>query len=150
MFPLRGARFSRCSRDLDVLRAQRIMDFFILITQKSMRSEKPITLSAPCCCHFFSSKKDAIICINNVIPATNLSLKLHMHFIHSPTREIQIYFHSCMANSKRKFKLLCHKLLSSLKCIKIRTAFRVFNLVLWFYFVFILKTGLNGLVHCNF
>ena len=39
-----------------------------------------------------------------------MSVKLDMHFIHSTTREIQIYFASCMANSKRKFKLLCAKL----------------------------------------
>ena len=45
--------------------------------------------------------------------------KLYMHFIHSPTREIQIYFRSCMANSKRKFSLLCHTLSSSLKYIKV-------------------------------
>ena len=57
---------------------------------------------------------------------------------------------SCMANSKRKFKLLCHKLSSSLKYIKVRTALRVFNLVLWFPFLFLLETGPNGLVHCNF
>ena len=74
-----------------------------------------------------------------------------MHFIHSLTCEIQIYFRSCMANSKRKFKLLCHKLSSSLKYIKVQTALCVFNLVLWFYFVFLLEMGLNGLVaHCNF
>ena len=47
-----------------------------------------------------------------------LSVKLDMHFIHTTTCEIQIYFHSCMANSKRKFKLLCAKLSSSLKYIK--------------------------------
>ena len=56
-----------------------------------------------------------------------------MHFIYSPTREIQLYFRSCMANSKRKFNLLCHKPSSSLKYIKVRTALRVFYLVLWFY-----------------
>ena len=43
-----------------------------------------------------------------------------MHLIHSPTRKIQIYFHGCMANSKRKFKLLCPKLSSSLKYIEVR------------------------------
>ena len=36
-------RFVLCSRDLDVLRAQRIIGFFILITHKSARSENPIT-----------------------------------------------------------------------------------------------------------
>ena len=41
MFSLRDLRFVFCSRDLDVLRAQRIMDFFILITHKSTRSEIP-------------------------------------------------------------------------------------------------------------
>ena len=35
--------FFLSSRDLDVLRAQRIMGFFILITHKSMRSENGIT-----------------------------------------------------------------------------------------------------------
>ena len=43
MFSLRDPRFVFCSRDLDVLRAQRIMDFCMLITHKSMRSENPIT-----------------------------------------------------------------------------------------------------------
>ena len=56
--------------------------------------------------YFLSTKKDTIICINNIIPSTNLSVKLDKHFIHSTTREIQIYFCSCMANYKRKFKLL--------------------------------------------
>ena len=47
-----------------------------------------------------------VICVNNVIPGTNLSaVKLDMHFIHTPTREIQ--------NAK---------LSSSLKYIKVRTA----------------------------
>ena len=40
MFSLRDLRFVLCSRDLDALRAQRIMGFF-LITHKSTRSEKP-------------------------------------------------------------------------------------------------------------
>ena len=43
MFLLRDLRFVFCSRDLDVLRAQRIIGFFILITHKSTRSENPIT-----------------------------------------------------------------------------------------------------------
>ena len=43
MFSLRDLRSVLCSRDLDVLHAQRIMDFFILITLKSMRLENPIT-----------------------------------------------------------------------------------------------------------
>ena len=43
MFSLRDLRFVLCSRDLDMLRAQRIIGFFILITHKSTRSEKPIT-----------------------------------------------------------------------------------------------------------
>ena len=43
MFSLRYLRFVLCSRDLDVLRAQRIMGFFSLITHKSMRSENLIT-----------------------------------------------------------------------------------------------------------
>ena len=68
--------------------------------------------------------------LHTCIPTSNLSVKLDMHFIHSPTRENQVYFPSCMANSKRNFKLLCH--------------------LIWFYFVILLKTGLNSLVHCNF
>ena len=43
MFSLRDLRFVLCSRDLDVLRAQRIMGFFDLITHKSTRSENAIT-----------------------------------------------------------------------------------------------------------
>ena len=35
MFSLRDLRFVLCSRDLDVLGAQRIMGFFILITHKN-------------------------------------------------------------------------------------------------------------------
>ena len=42
MFSLHDLRFVLCSLDLDVLRAQRIIGFFILITHKSTRSEKPI------------------------------------------------------------------------------------------------------------
>ena len=48
-----------------------------------------------------------------------------MHFIHLTTREIQIYFCSCMANSQRKFKLLCIKLSSSLKYINVQRALRL-------------------------
>ena len=83
-----------------------------------------------------------LICVNNVIPGTNLSVKLDMHFIHSTTRKIQIYFCSCIANSKRKFKLLCAKPSPSLKT----SAY----LFLWFYFVALLGVGPNGLVCCNF
>ena len=43
MFSLRDLRFLFCSLDLDVLRAQRSMGFFILITHKSTRSESSIT-----------------------------------------------------------------------------------------------------------
>ena len=43
MFSLCDLRFVLCSRDLDVLRAQRFMTFFILITHKSTRSENLIT-----------------------------------------------------------------------------------------------------------
>ena len=39
MLSLPDLRLVLCSRDLDVLRAQRIMGFFILITHKSTRSE---------------------------------------------------------------------------------------------------------------
>ena len=48
MFSLRDLRFVLCSRDLDVLRAQRIMGFFILITHKSTRSENQITWLGTC------------------------------------------------------------------------------------------------------
>ena len=47
------------------------------------------------------------------VPQVNVSrvnTALDMHFIHSTTREIQIYFRSFMANSKTNFKLLCAKL----------------------------------------
>ena len=44
MFSLRDLCFVFCSRDLDVLRAQRIIGFFILITHKSTGSENRITL----------------------------------------------------------------------------------------------------------
>ena len=43
MFSLRELRFALGSRDLDLLRAQRIIGIFILISHKSTRSEKPIT-----------------------------------------------------------------------------------------------------------
>ena len=39
MLSLRDLRFVLCSRDLDVLRAQRIIGFFILITHKPTGSE---------------------------------------------------------------------------------------------------------------
>ena len=42
MFSLLDLCFFLCSLDLDVLHAQRIMGFFILITHKSTRSENPI------------------------------------------------------------------------------------------------------------
>ena len=43
MFSLRDLHFALCSFELDVLRAQRIIGFFIFITHKSTRSEDPIT-----------------------------------------------------------------------------------------------------------
>ena len=42
MFSLLDLHFVLCSRDLHVLRAQRIIDVFILITHKAARSENPI------------------------------------------------------------------------------------------------------------
>ena len=46
MFSLHELRFVICSRDLDVLRAQRIIGFFLYLnTHKSTRSEKPVTCS---------------------------------------------------------------------------------------------------------
>ena len=69
---------------------------------------------------------------NNVIPSTNLSVKLDMHFIHLMTHEIQIYFCGCMANSKRKFNVLCAKLSSSLKYIKVHVRMAL-HLLTYFY-----------------
>ena len=43
MFSLRDLRFVLFSRDLDVLRAQRIIGFFMLITHNSTRSKNAIT-----------------------------------------------------------------------------------------------------------
>ena len=43
MFSLRDLRFVLCSRDLDVLPAQRIIGFFIFITHNSTRSENAVT-----------------------------------------------------------------------------------------------------------
>ena len=43
VFLLRDLRFVLCSRDLDVLRAQRIIGFLILITHKSARLENTVT-----------------------------------------------------------------------------------------------------------
>ena len=43
MFSPRVLRFVLCSLDLEVLRAQRIMDFFILVTHKLTRSKNSIT-----------------------------------------------------------------------------------------------------------
>ena len=42
MFSLRDLRFALCSLHLDVLRAQRIIGFSILITHKATRSENLI------------------------------------------------------------------------------------------------------------
>ena len=84
---------------------------------------------------------------NNVIHGTNLAVKLDMYFFHLTIREIQICFHSSMANSKRKLELLCGKLSSCLKYMEVRTALRLF---LWFYFVALSGAGPNGLVRCNF
>ena len=44
-----------------------------------------------------------LICVNNVIPGTNLSVKLDMHFIHLTTHEIQIYFRSCIAKENSSY-----------------------------------------------
>ena len=45
MFSLHDLRFVFCSRDLDVLGAQRIIAFFILITHKPTKSKNPIIWS---------------------------------------------------------------------------------------------------------
>ena len=54
-----------------------------------------------------------------------------MHIIHLMTHEIQIYFRSCMANSKRKFKLLCAKLSSNSKYIKVTNGYLFVFMVLF-------------------
>ena len=41
MFSLLDLSFLLSSSDLDILRVQRIMGFFVLVTHKSMRSEDP-------------------------------------------------------------------------------------------------------------
>ena len=43
MFSQQDLRFVLCSRDLDVLRAQRIIGFFIINTQKLTKFGNPIT-----------------------------------------------------------------------------------------------------------
>ena len=56
MFSLRDLRFLLCSFYLDVLRAQRIIGFFILITHNPTRSEIPSQMSCstlPDWCHAF-------------------------------------------------------------------------------------------------
>ena len=52
MFLLRDLCFMHCSLDFDVLRAQRIMGFFILITHKSTKSENLITWKYRYFCFF--------------------------------------------------------------------------------------------------
>ena len=46
MFSLCDLRFLLCSRDLDVLCAQRFIGFFVLITHKPTRSGNPITVDS--------------------------------------------------------------------------------------------------------
>ena len=84
------------------------------------------------------------MCINNVIPTSNLSVKLGMHFIHSPTRKIQIYMYirSCMAKKFQKkitASILCHKL-SSTMLFKICQGTNGFNASL---------ISLNMVLFCN-
>ena len=43
MFLLRDLRFVLCSRDHDVLCAQKVIGSFILVTHKSLGSENPFT-----------------------------------------------------------------------------------------------------------
>ena len=45
MFSLRDLRFVLCSRDLNVVRAQRIMGFLSYFTHKSTRSENHMVTS---------------------------------------------------------------------------------------------------------
>ena len=65
-------------------------------TQELVMSDRKLILTMDKILHSFSPSyllRDTIICVNNVIPGTNLSVKLDMHFVHSTTRGIQIYFH---------------------------------------------------------
>ena len=55
MFSLRDLHLVLCSRDLNVVRAQRIIGFFILITHKSMRSENPIIWKSTQVLNFLST-----------------------------------------------------------------------------------------------
>ena len=48
-----------CSRDLDVLRAQRIIGFFSLITHKSTGSENPIARKSS----FTELRKEVLVCV---------------------------------------------------------------------------------------
>ena len=66
MFSLLDLRFVFCSRDLDVLRAQRIIAVFIFITHKSTRSAILIT-----CLNFALFISAFLSCYCNVPPCTS-------------------------------------------------------------------------------
>ena len=66
MFSLLDLRFVLCSRDLDVLRAQRIIAVFIFITHKSTRSAILIT-----CLKFALFISAFLSCYCNVPPCTS-------------------------------------------------------------------------------
>ena len=95
--------------------------------------------------YFFSNK---IICINNFIPATNLSVKLDMHFIHSLTHEIQIYLSNCVAFPKEDSShcLLNFLVWNTSRYKQLYTCLFLFMVL----FCNFLGAGLNSLVHCNF
>ena len=69
MSSLGDLRLLHCSRDLDVLGAQRIIGFLILITHKSARSQNPIS------CNQFSSPPSFPLIISSS-PFKNLTLIL--------------------------------------------------------------------------
>ena len=97
MFSLRDLRFVLCSRDLDVLRAQRIMGFFMLITHKSTRSPSHIrqcssSVTSLVCCYSLSGdtnflKKEGVVVfamgIGTNVNAANLQdLATSAHNVH--------------------------------------------------------------------
>ena len=84
------------------------------------------SLTFPCVLKLAASQTEALALLANQ-EGQDLSVKLDIHFIHSPTREIQIYFRSSMAKSRMgKFKLLFPKLSFSMKYIKVRRTLRPF------------------------
>ena len=81
MFSLRDLRFLLCSRDLDVLRAQRIICFIVLITHNSMRSENPImerNMQTTMLCNIgyetdLCLKMEVFLCTTGYLPCDDMS-----------------------------------------------------------------------------